>query len=440
MSRDRAPRSTASPSLGFGSGRAHLLLDLVLAGLIFFVALGPRLEIARSYDQPPQSEEELYNRYALPWSRGEGVEPREQYYPWHPFGSFTHRPPGYALFLGSVYRMAGPERFDVVRELQAWMDAGSMVLIYLAGLLAFGGLAGRVVGLGAALLVARYDFLMLFVARLLSEPLYLFLGLLFVCLALAATRLQRPSLSMAAGISLGLANITRPFLAFVLPGYLLWLLLAPRLPGKGRHLALALLGMLVTVGPVTHRNWEFHERFILISTNSGYTLYKSLTEAEGLSAPEDLPNEESIDALELGEVAEQAAFRQAAIDYMRAHPEDLPTIYGRKLRLMWDAKGGHRISHELMVTPDDEWLYHLVLIGALLGLLLRPSVAWHPRLLILGCIASQYLVSLVANAEVRYRVPIVPLLALLAAWFVWGSLEGLWQRWRDRARPAGAGA
>ncbi|MCB0216645.1 MAG: glycosyltransferase family 39 protein [Caldilineae bacterium] len=407
---------------------ARLALDLLLALLVFAAAIGPRLEIARGYDTPPQSEERLYNRYAIPWARGEGAEPRELAFPWHPLGSFTHRPPGYVLFLGSIYRLAGEENFAAVREVQAWMDASSMVLILVAGCLVFGGLLGRAVGFSAALLVARYDFLSLFVARLLSETLYLWLSLLFVVLALAALRWRRPSLSLAAAAALGLTNITRPFMVFVLPGYLLWLLLAPALPDKRRHLALALAGMLLTVGPVTLRNWQFHGRFILISTNGGYTFYKSLTEVPDLSAPEEIPSEESIDALGLGEVAEQAAFRRAALDYLRAHPADAPKIYARKLGILWDAKGGHRISHELMLTPDDEWLYPLVLVGALLGLALRPRLAWHPRLLLSGSIASQYLVSLIANAEVRYRVPIVPLLALLAAWLVWGLVDWVWRR------------
>jgi hypothetical protein len=391
------------------------------------------------------------------------------------------------LFLGSVYRAAGIENFAAVRLLQAWMDAASVLLVFGIGSLIFGGWAGRAVGFTAGLAMAQYDFLMLFVARLLSETLYTFLCLIFVILALLAlrwgygatssaldsggdpsgpdpgavgsrlagshsveSRLARavrrlprgklaPALTLGAAIALGLANITRPFMIFVLPGYLLWLVLAPRLPRRRAHLVMACLGMLLTVAPVTLRNWQFHQRFILISTNSGFTLYKSLTEAEGLEAPEEIRSEESIDALGLGEVAEQATFRQAALDYMRAHPADVPKIYSRKLRMLWDAKGGHRISHELMVTPDDEWLYHLVLIGALLSWLIRPRFAWHPRLLLTGSIASQYLVSLIANAEVRYRLPIAPLLAILAAWLLWGLVGALVER-RGRGSGLAAGA
>ncbi len=396
------------------SGPARLLfIDLAALGLIVALGLPPRLEAARAYTAPPQAEEELYNRYAVPWAQGQGAEPREKAFPWHPLGSFTHRPPGYALFLGVIYRAAGVENWPAVRLTQAWIDTASLLLLYALGILVWGGLGGRAVGLAAALLMARYDFLLSFVGRLLSETVYLFLGLSFLTLALLARRGGRSWLSFLAAYVLGWANLTRPFVIFLVPGYLLWLLVAPRLQGRWRHLAAASLGIALAIGPVTWRNWRFHGRLIPISSNSGFTLYNSIVKVEGLSAPQDLPTEESIDALGLGELEEQAAFRRAALDYMRAHPEDLPRIFGRKLRVFLAAKEGHKVSHALMHTPWDAWLYPTVLFGALLSLLIRPRRDWHARLLLQLAVASQVLVCLVTNTEARYRVPLVPLLTLL---------------------------
>lgn len=419
--------------------RRTTALDLVLILIVFLVALGPRLEIARSYSEPPQSEEELYNRYAVAWASNEGAHPREKFLPWHPLASFTHRPPGYVLFIGSIYRVAGIEDYTAVRTAQAWLDASSMVLLYLLGVLAFRGLVGRAVGATAALATARYDFLMLFVGRLLSETLYLWLSLVFLILAIIAVRRHWPLLTLAAAFVLGWANLTRPFLLFVLPGYLVWLAIAPKLEQRKRHLALAALGMVLAIGPVTLRNWQFHNQFILISTNSGPTLYNSLTQVEGLSAPEELGNKEEVKDLELPELEESAEFQRRAVTYMRRHPSDLPAIFQRKVRILVAAKGGHKISHVLMVTPDDEWFYPLVLAGAALALVVVPRRHWHARLLIYGVIASQILVSLLANAEVRYRVPIVPLFALLSAWAVWG-LVALLPDVRERVLSTDSGS
>lgn len=401
-----------------GLGR-RLLWDLALMAVLLGVAWGPRLTTATSYSAELQSEERLYNRYAVPWALGEGSEPREKYFPWHPLGSVTHRPPGYILFVGAIYRLAGVENFAAVRLAQAALDTTSVLLVYLAGLLLFGGLAGRVVGFGAALAMARYDFLYLHVARILSETLYVWLCLVVLVVALGAARKKSLALTFLAAYLLGWANLVRPFLLLAIPAFILWALILPGATRRWRFGLVATLGLLLAIAPVTWRNWQFHQAFIPISTNSGFTLYQSLADVEGLSAPEELVDKQVVEDLGLGELAQSDEFRRRALEYMQRHPEDLPKILARKVEVLLAAKGGHKVSHELMVTPVDEWLYPLVLLGALLSLVVRPRVAWHGRLLIWVLIASQVAVCLLANAEARYRVPLVPLLALLAMWVAW---------------------
>jgi 4-amino-4-deoxy-L-arabinose transferase-like glycosyltransferase len=422
-------------------------LDLVLIVAIGALAAGPRLAAARAYAEPLASEERLYDRYAVPYSRGEGAEPRERFLPWTPLGSFTHRPPGYVLFLGVVYRLSGdrgvtdadqPERLAAVREAQAWLDVLSVMLLYVAGVLLFGGLAGRAVGLLAALAMVHYDFLVLFVARLLSETLFVWLTLVFLVLALLAARRDWPLLTLVAGYALGWANLVRTFLLFAVPGYLIWLLVAPRLTRRRWHILLATVGIVLAMAPVVWRNWQFHGQLILVSTNSGYTLYHGLTQVEGLSAPGELGSEDEVSALGLGEVAEQAEFRRRAMTYLRRHVEDWPRIVISRLQVLLAAKGGFVVSHVLMVTPDDPWLYPLVLIGALLSPLVRPRFAWHPRLLVWLLIGSQVVTILAAQAEVRYRLPLVPLLALLAAWTVVGTAQVMLGRLRAMAGRSSA--
>ena len=77
-------------------------------------------------------------------------------------------------------------------------------------------------------------------------------------------------------------------------------------------------------------------------------------------------------------------------------------------------------------------------IIALASLFVRPRHAWHARLLVVGTILSQYLVSLLANAAVRYRVPIIPLLAVLAAWTLWGLIDLGLRRLRARREAVAA--
>jgi uncharacterized membrane protein YhaH (DUF805 family) len=325
------------------------------------------------------------------------------------------------------------ENFAAVRLAQAALDTSSVLLVYLAGLLLFGGVAGRVVGFGAALATARYDFLYLHVARILSETLYVWLCLLVLVVALGAARRRSLALTFLAAYLLGWANLVRPFLLLAIPAFILWVLVMPGATRRWRFGLVATVGLLLAIAPVTWRNWQFHHAFIPISTNSGFTLYQSLADVEGLSAPEELVNKDVVEAMELGELAESDEFRRRALAYMQRHPGDLPKILARKVEVLLAAKGGYKVSHELMVTPVDEWLYPLVLLGALLSLAVRPRVAWHGRLLIWLLIASQVAVCLLANAEARYRMPLVPLLALLAMWAVWGSVA--WAAGRLKPGP-----
>ena len=297
------------------------LLDLALLAVLALAAWGPRYQAASTYAEPIQSEERLYNRYAVPWALGQGAEPREKAFPWHPLGSFTHRPPGYALFVGSAYRVAGIENL-AVRRSQAVLDTWSVLWVYALGVLLFGGWVGRGVGFTAALAMARYDFLYLHVARLLSETVFVWLMLAALVAALVAVRRRSWPLVLAAGYVLGWANLVRPFLLPAALGFVAWVLIAPGLTRRWRYGLAAVVGLALAIAPVTWRNWQFHGELIPISTNSGFTLFKSVSEVEDLSAPADLGTEEQVDALNLGEVAEQAEFRRRALAYMRRHPED----------------------------------------------------------------------------------------------------------------------
>lgn len=420
------------------SRRSLLMLDVAVVVALFLVALPSRLNIASSYSEPIQSEEELYNRYAVPWAQGEGATPREKPFPWHPLGSLTHRPPGYVLFVGSVYRIAGIENFAAVRRTQAVLDAVSVALLYVLGALLFSGLTGRLVGASAALGMSFYDFSALFVGRILSETLFTFLMLAGLILAIAGLRRKAAWITFLAAFVLSWATLTRPFLLFLLPALVFWIAMAPAYPSptwlanKRSHVRAALLGIALAIVPIVWRNYQFHGTFIPISTNGGFTLYQSLVGSDVLTAPDELGTKDEVEALELGEVAEAAEFQRRAVDYLVAHPGDVPAVLARKVRVLLAAKEGHKISHVLMNTPDDAWFYPLVLALGSLGVLIRPFLNVHARLLIYAAIASQVLVSLLANAEVRYRVPVVWLLALLAAWAVWGTVDLVVGRFRHQ--------
>lgn len=403
---------TVGPAPATTAGRRRWI-DWAAAVLILLSAMPSRVDLALSHDFPLAGEEPQYQRYARHWALGEGAEPRERAFPWHPLGSFTHRPPGYTLLVGTVLRATGPDDLQAVRLLQALLDSGSLLLLYALGIAVFGGWTGRAAGLGSALLMARYDFLMGFVARILTETFYLFLILASLGLALLAGRSRSARPAAVAGFLLGWAAITRPAALFIAPLLLLWLATLPAAPRRRRQVWAAACGLLLAVAPVTWRNWQLQGRFILIATNGGQVLHDSVARVEELSAPEDFPSRDDLKRPDLGEVDLQQAYRDAALGYLRRHPEDWGKVLRRKLAVLLVTKTEHTISHHPIRTPMDPWLYPLSLAGAGLSLLWRPRWRWRGRLLLLGAVGAQVAAFLIANAEVRYRVPLVPLLVLL---------------------------
>jgi len=298
-----ADRRTRGPFHATRAGRRWV--DWAAAILIFLSGMPSRVELALRHDLPLAGEEPQYQRYARHWALGEGAEPREKAFPWHPLGSFTHRPPGYTLLVGMVLRATGPDDLRSVRLLQSLLDCGSLVLLYALGIAVFGAWTGRAAGLASALLMARYDFLMGFVARILTETFYLFLVLASLGLALLARRSRAALPAAVGGFLMGWAAITRPAALFIAPFLLLWLATLPAMPRR-RQLALAAaFGLLLAIAPVTWRNWQLQGRFILIATNGGQVLHDSVARVEDLSAPEDFPPRDALKRPGLGEVDQQ---------------------------------------------------------------------------------------------------------------------------------------
>ena len=413
--------------------RWGLALDVLLALVIFLVALSPRLAVARSYTEEPRGEEKLYDRYAWPWAQGLGTEPRETPFPWHPLGSFTHRPPAYGLALGLTYRAFGHD-FEAARITQAFIGALACVLTFVVGRM----VANRWVGLAAALIVAQYSFLIGFAARLMSEPLFILLLLLMVVLLLWAGASGRLLTLLAACYVLGWANLTRGVLLLpFIPLLIAWLWFIPAFRRRfGWTLAVVALGLLLSIGPVTLRNYQFHGRFLLISSNGGQAFYHGMDAIPGLSAPEDLPSINEVKAIGLPELDEDTAFRNTKLAYLARHPGDIVPIFSYQLDEFLSTAQGHKISAVVIPTPDDPVVWKWLLVGGLLSLVLIPN-AYRTRSLLYIVILSLITMDFAFHMETRFRLPLTPLLAVLSCWAVWSVGAWIVSMVRRKGRAAG---
>ncbi len=351
------------------------------------------------------------------------------------------QPPLYPYFLG-VIKLAFPESFYYVsRFVQALIGSLTCVLLYLVGRRLFG--AG--VGFIGSLIAAVYGPLIYFDARLLPAGLAAFFTLVSLWLLMRAV--ERPTKSIftftAAGFALGLASLTAAILASLIPGVAIWLIYWLRRKAAQAVVAF-LLGAILVIAPVTLRNYTIGGDFVTISYNGGVNFYlgNNANAKETLALRPGWEWEELV-ALPLREgitlpSAKSLFFYMQALEYIQNAPFDYMGLLAAKTAQFWRGDEIER-NQEMYywrkyssVLAGTLWKwgvafpFGLVSPLALLGLIvyIRRQGITLPVLFVLGY--SFAVISFFVTA--RYRLPIIPLLILFAAY------GGSWvyARWRQR--------
>ena len=350
------------------------------------------------------------------------------------------QPPLYPYFLG-VIKLVFPESFYYVsRSAQALIGSLTCALLYLVGRRLFGPGIGFIGGLIAAV----YGPLIYFDARLLPAGLATFFTLVSLLLLMRAVeRPTRPTF-VAAGFALGLASLTAAILASLIPGVAIWLFYWLR---KKAALAVVafLLGAVLAIAPVTLRNYTIGGDFVPISYNGGVNFYLgNNANAEQTLALRPGWEWEELVALPLREgitlpSAKSLFFYGQALEYMQNAPFDYMGLLAAKTAQFWRGDEIER-NQEMYywrkyssVLAGTLWKwgvafpFGLVSPLALLGLIvyIRRQGFALPVLFVLGY--SFAVISFFVAA--RYRLPIVPLLILFAAY----GGNWLYASWREQS-------
>ena len=173
------------------------------------------------------------------------------------------RPPLYPLFLGTIYRFFGDD-IVTLKSIQAALGALSCLLVYFIGRLAF---ERRFVATVAAFLCAFCGTLIYYDLEPLSANLEVFLLLLSVLTMLRVAR--GPSLWgwALAGAAFGLAALNRGSTLLLLPFALGWLWLRQRRPGQDsaggngllKSAAMLLFALGAVIAPLAWHNARYDE-------------------------------------------------------------------------------------------------------------------------------------------------------------------------------------
>ena len=371
---------------------SRVLLVLMVLGL----ALRMAITIHGGLDTPPVSgsDSSEYDSYAWNLDQGRGfsgispdvTKPDGQLLE-HPT---AYRAPGTSVLWAGLYWSFG-HRYGVVRITQCVLDTLTILLIYGIGRKCF----GDKVALLAAAIYAVWPTALLYSSQLGSEPLYTFLFCCFILISLQFAERANWPRSIAAGVLLGLAMLTRGnavlMVALMVPWSVWQFRRTPKLVVRGLAISFVALVMLV---PWTIRNYGIFHSFIPFETGGGDVLlgsYNRITASDPLSygywiyPTSELPEYRAQITAPNNEVIRDHVETQLAMQWARNHPEKWwylvesrfrrswtpflesksPTLYRVGMLLSWGpvlvlfALGFFPIAIYFLRTNNPGWILHL---------------------------------------------------------------------------------
>ncbi len=417
-------------------------VDVAIFAAIFAVALSLRLVYLQQWQNcpiftHPKIDEQYHDEWAQAIAAGETYEP----------GAYF-RAPLYPAFLGAIYWVFG-HSYYVPRLIQSMLTSLTCGLLFIVGRTVFGRWVGAVAGFAAA----THWTLIFFDGELLIPPIIVFLDLVLVAILLKAARSPAVMWPALAGAVMGLSALARPNILLLGPAVVIWLIVLHR--QRLRHALVCCVavtaGCLLTVLPVTIRNYIVSKDFVLIASQGGLNFYignnarsdgRTALDMEGpldfwgthyratLRAEQALGRE-----LKPSEVSDY--HYKLAWDFIRKHPVQALRLNLLKLRLFWSkweiANNKNLYFWTPRFAPMVNWLPLSFGVVGPLGIV-GLALCWRRRLELfpLWGFVLVYMVSIVMFfCTARYRLPVVPVLILLATWAVFEAVRAMrGRRWR----------
>jgi 4-amino-4-deoxy-L-arabinose transferase-like glycosyltransferase len=302
---------------------------------------------------------------------------------------------------------------------------GALLVVALArlGAALFGARAGGAAGLLAAL----YPDLAWYAAHFWSETLFLAFLWWGMERLVAADGAPGFRAAVAAGALWGLAVLTRETNLYFVPVAAVWL--AWGRAGSGRRKAAAFaLAAIVVVAPWTYRNWLTLDAFIPVSTAGGQNLFQgnaTLERDDTYRMVEQQPGrvEQYRFAMSMGLKAIRARQPWWIFEKLR---DEMPNFWeADSLALIHVKRGAYgdvSVARAWIAAAVVELPYLFVLAGFVLAL---GRIPWsRAAVLLLLFVAYYNALHIVTHGFARYRLPIMPVLFLFAAWRI--AMPGSW--------------
>jgi tetratricopeptide (TPR) repeat protein len=341
-------------------------------------------------------------------------------------GAFSQAPL-YPYFMAAIYAIAG-RHFAAVVAVQVALGVATVALAGLTASRAFGEEAGA----WTAWLLSLYGVLAFFETKLLPAALTVFLIALFLALAQSADREDRSHRWLAVGAVLGLLTIASSASLLLIVLTLGWIALDRARPPAARaaRAAFCLAAAAALIAPVAARNHAADGGFTLVADNGGVTFWQGNNPIAGgvYSTPEGFSGsiaKQHDESLRLAEAEEGRKLRSGEVSahwfakgrhFLASDPVHAVSLIGKKaLFAISNTEQPLEYSPRLDANPL-RWLFpasFAVIFGlAIAGFL--PALhrrAATPALLV---VASTLATLLAFYVSARYRLPLVPGLAVMA--------------------------
>ena len=433
MSPDEVP---PEPEKGPAGDPAERRKALVAGILVFALALGVRLafvaDILDSYLADERlliSDTRFYDLRGTEIAQGDliGKDP-------------GYLSPTYCAFLGGVYAFGGD--LEVAKVVQAILGALTCVLVFLLGRTLFDWRAGALAGT----VLALYGMHIYYSGLLLPTVLVVFFNVAFLVLAMTAARPPSLARLFFAGAVLGLAIGSKPNALLMIPAAMLWILaILPNLDlaRRIRMSGALFFGVVLTVAPITIKNYIVSGEVVLVSVVGGRNLLKGNgPDADGSHTflPPGKQGHSLKRVLDGGidpslAVADDGDKKRKTFAYMKQNPGRALGLFGKKLFLMLNSRElAIRDQYDFARTrfPLLGWMpfsFGLVVPLGLVGMLatLRRRTFTPMHFLIAVQMASFVIVFVLG----RYRLVMVACLIVLGAGHVFRLIEAMRSRqWR----------
>jgi len=391
--------------------RRWLTVILVVSVLLRFAAalyMGDHVvPLPGTYDQV------TYDALAQSLLAGRGYSFTKDWWPATPaYAPTAHWSFLYPLYLAAVYGLFGHHPLNA-RLIQA-IASGILLplLIFRIGRHIFGAR----VGLIAAGLSAVYIYFVYYNGALVTETFHMLAVLWSLEIALELTKRTSRWQWVKLGLALGIAALLRQVILLFVPVLFIWLLWEGRKRIQLRDLVIPTAVIVALILPWTVRNYLVFHRFVPLNTNAGFAFFWANHPEHGTDFVLLFSNEKYASLIPqelrgLNEAEMNDALMRRGLGFVVEDPWRyllLSLSRVKELFKFWPSTESSLLSNVARVFS-----FGLALPFILHGLFLsRPQ--WRRCLLLYLFIAIYSLIYLLSWVQIRYRIPLDPVLLVFA--------------------------